>query len=108
MNPNNPVPNLNLPEPVDQPQQVTQDPVATDPHSMAQPVADKIQASAGAQAQDNFGDQLSPQWVHIIEQAVRQGIDDPRTLSLKLDELRSQYISGRFAKEVKRQSGDAP
>lgn len=94
-----PTPNFNLPEPVD-----TQAGSATD-----QPVQAQVSAAGSSSAPvtgtQNYGDVLMPQQVQSVEQAVRQNMDDPRMLSLRLDEMRAGYIAGRFAKNVKRQGG---
>lgn len=107
MNPSQPTSNLSLPEPVDNGS------VPSAPQGVAVPAPPRADNSVPQTApsqqthlqRPEVGDTLSPQWISAVEQAVRTGIDDPRTLSLQLDELRSQYLSDRFAKDIKRQGG---
>lgn len=95
MNPSQPpAPSFNLPEPVDQ--QLAQAPV---PPAQQLPVRDAPAATA-----PSVGDELSADWVRKVEMAIRQGIDDPHALSDSLEDIRGQYIAGRFAKEIKKQS----
>lgn len=106
MNPKQPpVPSFNLPEPVEAPASTA---TPTNSVQAAEIAGSPIHPPQAAPAQQNsasFGDELDPQWIQTVEQAIRAGIDDPRALSLRLDEIRAEYIYGRFAKEVKRQSG---
>ena len=112
MNPSQPTPNFNLPEPIDAAQTMSGElqapaPVNTAAHSRASnaPQPEGMQQGSPTTQSVEFGDSLSPQWINAVEQAVRQGIEDPKTLSLQLDELRAQYIAGRFTKDIKRQQG---
>jgi hypothetical protein len=96
-------PSFNLPEPVDLPPAApSQD---TSALGASVPAVTTASPEVSAVTQTQYGDELSQQWIHAVEGAIRQGIDDPRVLSAHIDELRAQYISGRYAKEVKRQTG---
>lgn len=99
-------PNFNLPEPVDT--QVTESLGAQNAQALTPQQAGPMPESAAPTSQNaGFSDVLNSQQIQSVEQAVRQNIDDPRALSLRLDEIRAEYIAGRFAKDIKRQGGDS-
>jgi hypothetical protein len=98
MNPSQtPVPSFNLPEPVDE-QAATSSATGQD---LQAPVP-----SVQSHPTQGLGDELGADWTHAVETAIRQGIEDPRALSNSLQDIRAQYISGRFAKEIKKQTGN--
>lgn len=54
-------------------------------------------------AQD--GDGIEPEWVARVNQLIQQNINDPRLLSQEFEKLKSQYIAGRYGKEMKHSDG---
>lgn len=54
-------------------------------------------------AQDS--DSIEPEWVARVNQLVQQNINDPRLLSQEFEKLKSQYIAGRYGKEMKHSDG---
>lgn len=97
-----PAPGQVIPQ-IHQTQQPQADPVST-PASDGRPMAatpmstpDTIQAE---------GDILGQEWLTIVDNLVRQNIQDPRKLSKAFEKVKASYISKRYGKELKRSDNE--
>lgn len=81
------------------------------PAQSAQPIAQPAVAGTAAHAQGAQSststvaqdrDIIEPEWVHAVEQTMRQYIEDPRKLADELNGLKAQYIQKRYGKEIKK------
>lgn len=101
--PNNDVP-VSLPQPVlDEASQTISRPQASQDSAQTPMQAPQQQALPAAIAQDS--DSIESAWVTRVNQLVQQNINDPRLLSREFEKLKSQYIAGRYGKEMKHSDG---
>jgi hypothetical protein len=95
-----------LPQPVVQDSAVGLPSVPTAPQPMQNTDVKPVQQSIAASpvvAQDT--DVIEPVWIDRVNQLMQQGVNDPRMLSQEFYKLKSQYIAGRYGKELKQSDG---
>ncbi len=52
------------------------------------------------------GDTLGQEWLTVVDNLVRQNIQDPRKLSKEFEKVKATYISKRYGKELKKSDSE--